>query len=460
MIKNILKLIVKEYFVNDKHSFFEKEGEIHDCGDIGRWLSPVLKRIEKKKMEITDQNINSILALSSDKKRVLKLEIKPHPRKEMRLFDEVKVLKTLNEKKCVTAPNIIESGRIAYKDIETLLRKVGIQSGDSYDYMIMDYIAPNTGYRISDVIIAILEQKELGVYHGDIKPSNICFDKETGVCKFIDYDQAEFIPKNVQELNSQDYLQWCDGREGEKYGKECNSWTRNFKGLNYNRHIKHLFRDNIFNIATTTPYKKQVTTNTDDGVYHTIKSKLIYADGIRDFHSRFSLLDSVEFKANEKVLDIGCNAGLLTHYLYGRNCRPTGIEMDPWIVSSAKIIANILKVECKYKAIDLDDAKYLEEFDTICLFSVIHHTQKLEENGKKIANSCNRILIECRLSENGHKPCKDKNGKTVWTRSSIWNYSDEVSLKEGMSELFPGFCVKRTLGKADRNRYVFEMIKE
>jgi len=36
--------------------------------------------------------------------------------------------------------------------------------------------------------------------------------------------------------------------------------------------------------------------------------------------------------------------------------------MDKWIVESARIIANILGVKCKYKSIDIDNEKQLDGF--------------------------------------------------------------------------------------------------
>jgi hypothetical protein len=79
------------------------------------------------------------------------------------------------------------------------------------------------------------------------------------------------------------------------------------------------------------------------------------------------------------------------------------------------------------------------------------------ENGRKIAQSCNRILIECRLTEHGRKPIKNQFGQAEWVATSVWDYPDEPTLVGGLAELFPGFVVKRKVGSADKNRMLFEL---
>jgi 2-polyprenyl-3-methyl-5-hydroxy-6-metoxy-1,4-benzoquinol methylase len=400
-----------------------------------------------------DPYIYSIVAFSGDGTKVLKVEINKHPRKLNCLNNEVKTIKFLNSKNCISAPNILFEA--------TLIDQVDISKKDfqlSYNCMILERLASDGGYTISDVIISLLEQKSLGVYHGDVKPDNICFNGNTGICHFIDYDQSEYISKKEMDFNSEDFLNWCNKKELEKYG--FRSWIRHFQGLNYNRHIHWLLKAGAFNIATTTPYKKQVTTNTKNGVYHTIKSHIIFAEGVRDFESRINLLDMVKFKENEKVLDVGCNAGLLTHYLYNRGCEVVGMEMDSWLVNSAKMISNIFRYNIKYIAADMDKIDVLDSYNTVCLFSVIHHTKNLKMNGLKVAGSCDRILLECRLSENGHKPILDDKGKSKWIRSSVWNYSNEDELVRGMENLFPNFRLLKILGKADKGRLLLELVKE
>ena len=81
-----------------------------------------------------------------------------------------------------------------------------------------------------------------------------------------------------------------------------------------------------------------------------------------------------------------------------------------------------------------------------------------KNNGKKIADACDRILIECRLRESGKKPVSN-NGKNKWTKSSTWDYENEEDLMTGLSQLFPGFKVVKNIGYADKNRMILELLK-
>ena len=133
---------------------------------------------------------------------------------------------------------------------------------------------------------------------------------------------------------------------------------------------------------------------------------------------RLSALNTIEFKKGESVLDIGCNMGLLGHYLHDRGCRVTGIDMDRKIIIGAKMVANILNKDIQFKHLDLDTEKIEANYDTICLFSVIHHVKKFKQITENIAQRCNRIILECGLKEHGSKPIGDK-----WTNTSGWEFN-------------------------------------
>ena len=83
--------------------------------------------------------------------------------------------------------------------------------------------------------------------------------------------------------------------------------------------------------------------------------------------------------AGKSVLDVGCNMGLLSHYLHDKGCKVTGIDMDEKVITGAKMVANILGKDIDFKYLDLDHAKIEEEYDTVCLFSVIHHVANFKE---------------------------------------------------------------------------------
>lgn len=406
--------------------------------------------------------IISGVARSSDGKRVIKVEFLPHYRKQNNLQKEAEIIEKLNHSNCVSAPKLLSKGKLSLDAIYNALpanhfdffKQAGILT---FHYLTIEYIDSSNKAPIADILISILEQKNLGIYHSDVKPANLRFDDKRGVCMLIDYDQAIELSPDVKNLNAKNFLEWCDVQDKSKYPSGPGTWRRHFKRLRQKLHIAPLLKSGALDLTQTTPYKRQATTNTKNGVYHTIKHPDVFAEGVRDLHDRTSLLDRVEFFKGESVLDVGCNAGLLVHYLASRGCSPTGIEMDPSIVVSAQMIANIMGVKANFFSQDIDDIIALDKFDTICLFSVIHHTRMLEENGRKIAFACRRILIECRLTESGKKPIFDTNGKVKWVKTSVWDYPDENALFSGMNKLFPGFMVTNKIGNSGKNRILIEM---
>jgi 2-polyprenyl-3-methyl-5-hydroxy-6-metoxy-1,4-benzoquinol methylase len=405
------------------------------------------------------------VARSDDGQRVIKVEFIPHCRKKNDLMRESDIIGELNAAGCVSAPQLLSKGELTIDSIRQALPE-GLDYGlelagiSSFRYMIMQYVGSAGKVPLADILVSVFEQKSLGIYHGDVKPANLRFDDARGVCVLIDYDQAVPLSTDVKKLNAEEYLKWCDGKDKDRYPAGSGTWRRHFKRLSQRFHVAPLLKSGALNLAQTTPYKRQATTNTKAGVYHTIKHPVVFADGVRDLRDRSTLLDQVEFSDGETVLDVGCNAGLLVHYLAGRGCRATGIELDPSIVVSAQMVANIIGISASFFSQDLDEVVALAPFDTVCLFSVIHHTRRLEENGQKIAAACKRILIECRLAEHGKKPCVDANGKVRWVKTSVWTYSNENELFAGLSKLFPGFTVVRKVGQSDKNRMLLELIKQ
>ena len=202
----LFKLLSKNYAINHKH----KKAR-HVKNDSNDW-----SLLNARHDGNSNIDIYSIVGTSKDNRKIIKIEIKPHPRKVNTLSDEINIIQTLNNSNCVSAPKIIDYGRIDHEEVSSLLDQANVTKNnysDSYQYMIMEKAISHPNYSISDVIISILEQKSLGIYHGDIKPDNICFDKNTGVCCLIDYDQSEYLSSDERSLNAVEFLKWCDFKE-------------------------------------------------------------------------------------------------------------------------------------------------------------------------------------------------------------------------------------------------------
>ena len=320
---------------------------------------------------------------------IIKIEVFNNPKKSRDIAGEYEIMRHLNERGSQTCPRVYELGEIQKEDLPAL--DLLVNTGQSkYRYIIQDFVVSMGNYNLSDVLLSLLEQKKLGVYQGDIKPKNIRFNPRSGVCVFIDYDQSEFLDDRVKSMSNTEFLRYCDDHDRLRYG--FGNWLRHFPNID-NEYASMFFVNDSLNLGYTSVFKLQRTTNTTTGIYHTIKSKDVFIEGSRGLDRRAEILDQVSFDHGERVLDVGCNAGLLTEYLHDRGCKATGVDNDPHIVVAAKIVANILGKDINYAHMDLDDAQEIGSFDTIMLFSVFHHTRNPVENAKKIINSCKRIIL-------------------------------------------------------------------
>jgi SAM-dependent methyltransferase len=316
-------------------------------------------------------------------------------------------------------------------------------SGSSYFFKI--FKSPEISMTIfaPDFILALLELRSAGAYPSKIQISSYFFSKRLNSVLFLGHENFLSLPSHVSNLNPGQYLSW---------------WLQE---ADVHMELKKIIKDYMrmmpegrLDLSHTSLLKSQRTTNSDSGIYHSYDSSNFTAKGSRDLSDRKSTLDKIGFKDNERVLDIGCNMGLLCHYLEARRCCPTGFELDDNMVKIANLISRIEKKSSTFYTFDLDNDQIAHEFDTIFLFSVFHHTKNLIENGHKIAKSARRIVIECRLVEKGRKPSDSQ-----WEATSSWNFKTLEDLKAGLLNFFPGFKTVDTVGESGKHRYIFEIKK-
>jgi len=310
--------------------------------------------------------------------------------------------------------------------------------------------------QLGDIVIAVLEQKALGVFHADLRPENCRMDQATGLCRLIDYDQAEPLDETTRQLSNTAFFAWCNDLIREKYSRwNFKNFLHYFPALDMQRDFEGLFRDGAFNLASTRLFTNQITTAAKAAIYHTIREAAVFIDGERSLDSRRGYLDGIAFAPGERVLDVGCSSGIVSTYVARRGCKVTGIDLDPKIIRGCNILSHILGTDATFRYHDLDAGPVEGTFDTVLLFSVIHHTKNLRANAQAISERCRRIIIECRLAEGGMKPT----GNGGWQNTSGWRYSTVDELVAGMEELFPGFKLARNHGQGDRDRYMLELVK-
>tara|TARA_Y100001963_G_scaffold159274_1_gene262231 strand:+ start:1026 stop:2270 length:1245 start_codon:yes stop_codon:yes gene_type:complete len=383
----------------------------------------------------------------------IKIQIIKNQNKENNIREEYEIIKHLNQKGSKTCPIAYEIGRVKKADIYSKVDDVGKSILDSiadeeFEYIIQDFIPDSGEYNLADVLLTMIEQRKLGIYQGDIKPANIRYDSEKSTCYFIDYDQAIWLDEQQVDMKNPEFLKFCSEYDRKKYG--IGDWLRHFSQYTSDN-VTPLFRNGALNLEKTTIFNAQNTTNTPNGIYHSINEQDIFIAGARTVDDRASVLDNLTFLEGEKVLDVGCNSGLLSMYLHDRGCDVVGVDNDPHIVIASKIVSNILGKDIEYSHMDLDFTPSIEEFDTVMLFSVLHHTRNPVGNAKKIAQSCSRVIIEARLTEQGKQPV---NG--VWTKTVNWSFGDLDEMVSFFEKIFDGFKLEKDLGVGDKRRSILE----
>jgi len=407
--------------------------------------SDCVKRDKTAEIVVDNLNFTNIkktkvgdISVGFNDNHVIKIEHGKHPWKLRTFSEEIEIIKHLNDSVCVSCPKLVSEGKL--------------KTGERY--FIQERFNNRRGFNAADMMFSILEQKSFGVCQGDFKRDNFIFDNDS-VCHIIDYDQAIYDQRFIN-MNNLEYLEYFNRTFVDRWKKLGLNFADIYSFGGFDKEeVFGLFKNNSFNLAETSIFQEQITTNTQSGIYHSLNTDKVYIDGARNLDSRVAALDTIEFQKGEKVLDVGCNMGLLGHYLHDRGCKVTGVDMDYKIVIGAKMVANILNKDIQFKYLDLDTEKIEEDYDTICLFSVIHHVANFQQVTENISQKCNRIILECRLHEEGAKPV---NGR--WVRSSGWKFNCSHELIQYLESAFKGFKFQKYHGSVDRQRDIMTFVKE
>ncbi len=157
-------------------------------------------------------------------KQIIKIEVCPNKMKLRTLDDEVQVIKYLNSHHCKSCPRLLTNGKL----------------DNGRPYFIEERIIPHGQPVLADILLALFEQKQLGVYQGDLQPRNIIFDGQ--VTYLVDYDQA-IMTEVIIDMDEVEFLDWVLEQEIPAYVLERENLqlhSDEFKRLvsSLSRHLK------------------------------------------------------------------------------------------------------------------------------------------------------------------------------------------------------------------------------
>ncbi len=303
--------------------------------------------------------------IAENKNYILKLQIYRHRLKLNDILQEINILQILKDSGAICQPIIKSSGKDIFKR----------------HWFVMEKINNKEGINLGDVLLAILEQHKLGIFHGDTKTDNVVFNGL--IAKLIDYDQSQirsdicaFRPKEsiMFFINSLAHA-WKYKNKLLEIGEGIEEVTNNCMGY---------FTGDAFDFSKTNLCK-----SFEPMPFYALDEEEIKSEGEINIKIWQEALDKIEFQAGEKVLDVNPDTGALSRYLAKRGCAVKAICKSDNEFYATKIISNILG-----QKIDVikDATKALEDIETIFILN--------NKNDAKISQYANAKTIIVRYKDN------------------------------------------------------------
>jgi len=262
---------------------------------------------------------------------------------------------------------------------------------------------------------------------------------------FVDFDQARHIEKGDVTVEAG----WTAALEStvQRFGHVDASAVLVGYAPSDERKI---FRSGALDLSHTTLFRRQETTRAKGGGYHTLNSNLYVVDGVRDLRDRLPALEKLLASEFPRVLDIGANLGLASHYFAQRGCSVTATDLDASVVRLGQMVANGMGLDIHFLVNRLGVDPVDGEWDLALLFSVLHHTPDVEAAAREIRRTCGSALLEVRLKESGKAPT---NGD--WQPTSRWHFDSLEDLSAYLEGLFAPCDTPEYLAPVDKDRHMF-----
>jgi hypothetical protein len=349
------------------------------------------------------------------------------------------IMRNLNKFNCQAVPEVVDSGFLRQD-----LSKYFASNSKKLYYQITEFIEPLKASKRSDLILSILEIARRGVFPNDIKKNNLGW-KDSRVF-FLDFDQSVVLDPELDIPNSLQLLKFLNALQIQSLNFPIHKLFGNFLDRLI---VKYLFTESgQFRIEKTSRFKNQLSTRNKYNNYYRIKTRFIYAPGVREVSTRLLLLILYRFKYTDSVLDFGANLGLIGQNLQENFDEVYAYEIDNATSSLGQTLMNIEQSKVRFLK---DFSSY--NFSYLILFSVLQHVSNLKAEAKKLDKVAKIILVENRTIENG----KIIKSRKSWERAESWNFSSVEDLKDYLLSLFPTKKKIRLIGESDKGRFVFEI---
>ena len=112
------------------------------------------------------------------------------------------------------------------------------------------------------------------------------------------------------------------------------------------------------------------------------------------------VVELLNAKPGERILDLGCGDGVLTKKLQDRGCEVVGIDSSPELIQAALGLELNVSVQNAY------EIDFHEEFDAVFSNAVLHwmkDADRVISNVFRALRAGGRFVAEC----GGHKCCAD-----------------------------------------------------
>ena len=393
--------------------------------------------------------IYSLVAISKNKKKIIKIEFLKHPQKKNSLLQEARILKHLNNKNCLSAPELIDYGLLKKKNF--LLNKILVNQkiDKKPSYLVTKYLENNSKPNLVDIILTICEQKKFGIFHADIKKSNLRYDAKKGICYFIDYDQAEILSKKIKELNISRFVKWCNILDNKKYNITENNCFRQIKDIYSHSLLNKIILNNKLNLKYIILHKYLELKKKN--FFHFFQNYNLLYNKIE--HKR-NIFQSINFKKNEKILCLGFDYKIWRFFYFKNKLFFYLYNNENFLFNILKIINNFFKFRKNFFLLK-NTNEINKSYDTIIVLNILY----LLKNKMliKLVKKVRKIILYCEIIKiyNFFNILKSNFG----TKKNILFLKSQTKFKNYLEKNFKNFKVKKIETKKS-SKILYELLKK